>query len=763
VNLRVGAALYSFGFPPNPVATGGAPLATDFEGYSEGPRRLQLKNGAVLQGHSGSPILDLGSGVVCGMVTWTRGAVHIGGEVGFITDLGGRGETARTIFDCFPEMEASNSRFHEQDSRWKERMPSPESFVLGRLADVFATGGMRLVPAQEIRRLEALVGASRTDTLGLLRDILQKDIDPHQLERFLVDAYEQLRLTRTELDQLRQLTEEMPDIATPLAAAERALALSDNDAIDLGAAESSLREAREAYSSRDKARQLLAAENIAKLLEVEGSLALARSRPEDAAALFGLAAHNLPKNMSERRWRLEFRRASALLSAAKRHPEAHLLQQVVSLLRETVLPLAPRAVRPFDWAMTLNNLGNALVALGEREAGSGYFEAAVAAYRDALKERTRDRVPPDWAMTQNNLGNAFLAWGEREGGAEQLEEAVAAFRAALGEYARDSVPLDWAMTQNNLGNALLVLGERQASSTNLADAIVAYRGALKERTRGRDPLGWAMTQNNLGNALLTLGERESSPAHLEEAVAAYRDALEERTRDRDPLDWATTQNNLGEALLALGEREVGSGQIQLSIDAFRDALKESTRERVPLDWAMTQNNLGNALRVLGERELSTAYLEEAVRVCRDALDEYTRDRVPLGWASTKNNLGNALRALGEQQGDSAHLEEAVAAFRDALEENTRDRVPLEWAITQNNLGRALRALGERDWAWNASWKPSPPTARRSWSCALTILPTATTSLSVTWTPSSRRLGNAAVSSEVPHLGAKRGRLGRVQE
>jgi hypothetical protein len=33
------------------------------------------------------------------------------------------------------------------------------------------------------------------------------------------------------------------------------------------------------------------------------------------------------------------------------------------------------------------------------------LEEAVAAYRDALKERTRERVPLDWAGTQNNLGN----------------------------------------------------------------------------------------------------------------------------------------------------------------------------------------------------------------------------------------------------------------------------------------------------------------------------------------------------------------------
>ena len=66
------------------------------------------------------------------------------------------------------------------------------------------------------------------------------------------------------------------------------------------------------------------------------------------------------------------------------------------------------------------NLGTALWTLGERESGTARLEEAVAAYRAALEERTRERVPLDWAMTQNNLGNALVALGrarERDGAA----------------------------------------------------------------------------------------------------------------------------------------------------------------------------------------------------------------------------------------------------------------------------------------------------------------------------------------------------------
>ncbi len=79
--------------------------------------------------------------------------------------------------------------------------------------------------------------------------------------------------------------------------------------------------------------------------------------------------------------------------------------------------------------------------LGERESGTARLEEAVAAYRAALEERTRERVPLDWATTQNNLGNALSTLGERESGTARLEEAVAAYRAALEERTRERVPL----------------------------------------------------------------------------------------------------------------------------------------------------------------------------------------------------------------------------------------------------------------------------------------------------------------------------------
>ncbi len=157
---------------------------------------------------------------------------------------------------------------------------------------------------------------------------------------------------------------------------------------------------------------------------------------------------------------------------------------------------------PLEWATTQNNLGTALSTLGERESGTARLEEAVAAYREALKEYTRERVPLDWAMTQNNLGTALSTLGrarERHGAAggggrrlsRRAEGTDARARAArLGDDAEQSRRMRFA-----------TLGSARAARRGWRRRSTAYRDALKERTRERVPLDWAMTQNNLGNAL----------------------------------------------------------------------------------------------------------------------------------------------------------------------------------------------------------------------------------------------------------------------
>ena len=220
---------------------------------------------------------------------------------------------------------------------------------------------------------------------------------------------------------------------------------------------------------------------------------------------------------------------------------------------------------PIERGDYLYRQGDALYRQGNEYGDNAALLGAVAAFRNAQQEWTRDRVPLDWAKAQSYLGNALTRLGERASGTAHLHEAVSALRAALEVTTRDLVPLDWARTQTRLADVFELLGERDDKTARLLEAVAGYRVGLEELRRDSVPLDWAWTQTLLGNALEQLGERESGTEHLRQAVTAYRAALEESTRERQPLYWAATQNALGVALEKLGERENGTVRFEEAV------------------------------------------------------------------------------------------------------------------------------------------------------------------------------------------------------
>ena len=83
------------------------------------------------------------------------------------------------------------------------------------------------------------------------------------------------------------------------------------------------------------------------------------------------------------------------------------------------------------------------------------------AYRATLTEHTRERAPLAWAATQNNLGVALGALGEREAGIVRFEEAVARYHQALSIYEPARATFYMEMTRRNLARCEALLAERR--------------------------------------------------------------------------------------------------------------------------------------------------------------------------------------------------------------------------------------------------------------------------------------------------------------
>jgi len=192
------------------------------------------------------------------------------------------------------------------------------------------------------------------------------------------------------------------------------------------------------------------------------------------------------------------------LSARQDQFDAEGRDKGVNFSLEVAIAIARReaalAQGPDQHGVALNDLGIALDELGGRESGTARLEEAVAAYREALQENTRARVPLDWAMTQMNLGVALRVLGEQESGTARLEEAVAAYREALQENTHARVPLQWATSTGNQGVALMLLAERRGDAEMAKLAVQQIEAAFTTSHDGGDAASAAFYEAQLPRA-----------------------------------------------------------------------------------------------------------------------------------------------------------------------------------------------------------------------------------------------------------------------
>src|SRR5215831_13957950 len=141
--------------------------------------------------------------------------------------------------------------------------------------------------------------------------------------------------------------------------------------------------------------------NAAETSARRGEIALARLRYGEAAIHFANAAAVFPPNSAHEDKRISYlqKEAIALYRQGYELGDNYAFLSAIERCKRLV-ELTPRERLPLDWGHNQKRLGVVLSGLGERESGTAKLEEAIAAYREALKELSRERVPLDWAATQ---------------------------------------------------------------------------------------------------------------------------------------------------------------------------------------------------------------------------------------------------------------------------------------------------------------------------------------------------------------------------
>jgi tetratricopeptide (TPR) repeat protein len=248
----------------------------------------------------------------------------------------------------------------------------------------------------------------------------------------------------------------------------------------------------------------------------------------------------------------------------------------------TASSLAVRQGTPRAAAMRYEmNLAMVLWMQGERESDTTRIKKAVSKLRDIAT--VFGDAPAHRSHLYDNLGNALMALG-------QTEPAIAAYRAALDGHQSAT---ERGRSLNNLGTAFAELGRH-------AEAGRTYREALALQPRDAVPLAWARTQHNLATTLLREAIASAQPAfvgkRVRQAIKAFERARQLRHRLGSRLDWAVSTANLASATVSLGVHlhtgESGRGDPRAA-DHIRRAIALYAEAAPVLDAADLRQTIGN--------------------------------------------------------------------------------------------------------------------------------------------------------------------------
>ncbi len=245
------------------------------------------------------------------------------------------------------------------------------------------------------------------------------------------------------------------------------------------------------------------------------------------------------------------------------------LELAVTTLEEAVV-LREQGSGPGSWrvAVALNNLGEALRALGHNAEAGKRFERAL-----AIMEKELGAHHPNVGAILNNLATVREAEGQYDEARQMYQRSLEIDEGTFGpEHSRVAISLsNLAGLDDSLGRPAL--------------AVPLYERALEIQRRavGDKHPDLAMVMHNLGQAYFGLGEREKGMAKTREALAIFEAAL-----PPDHVHLGPPLTGIGEGLVAMGRPGEAVPYYERALALQRKALGEDAADLAPTLYGLAE-------------------------------------------------------------------------------------------------------------------------------------------------------------------------------
>ncbi len=322
-----------------------------------------------------------------------------------------------------------------------------------------------------------------------------------------------------------------------------------------------------------------------------------------------------------------------------------------------------------DIAIALGKIGALQAELGDNLKAIDSLTRSEAIYAELSKHATaNDPVLLDWAISQNNLAQALLQIGEIEvaarnfSGAIDTQQRVIAHTTAGKE--NQGAKLGLATTLNNLGLLLSQSDAVQEAEQAFLQAIALIADEEKLADAAAQTQLAAIRTNLSGLITATSPQRA-----IECALQALNWQLDALEADRGNAKLATqtivTLNTLGAAQSAAGQNLAAIATFRRAVEIGQQLLARWPDQPVyRRDMALCQNHLGLSYSKNGELDRARLAFDEALALGRPLAELFASD------AETQSMLGGILNNLGflrQQLGDG---QAAAAAYQEAIVHQT---------------------------------------------------------------------------------------------
>ncbi|HWB74551.1 MAG TPA: serine/threonine-protein kinase [Nannocystaceae bacterium] len=309
---------------------------------------------------------------------------------------------------------------------------------------------------------------------------------------------------------------------------------------------------------------------------------------------------------------------------------------------------------------------DAMLALGELQAGAGAPNEALASYERAVWAAEAGRVDAvaarGWLAILGVTGVTLSRHDDAERAAVRADAAI--LRAGEDPRSRAS----W---HHSLASLAEDRGDFARAREHFEQAL-----AIREETLAPDDADIAGTEMGLGNVLHELGDSEGARVHYQRALDIFERGL------------GPDHPDLGLAMSNLANLDYGLGRFDDALAGYRATLELWERVLGPdhPDNAIILNNLGNVVADLGRADEAITYYQRALALWEDA---YGPDHPNV--ASAYGNLGLMYRDAG-RLGDAQLAHERELAIRQKVHPEGHDSV----AKALGNLAMLASTEGRLD-------------------------------------------------------------------